>query len=107
MGSGKTTIGKYLSEKSYIPFFDLDTYIETKEKLSITDIFDKKGEIYFRKIEHLYLKEFLQDNDSYVLSLGGGTPCYAGNMDIIKEHTDIHSFYLQHKYHFCSNPNKM
>lgn len=95
MGSGKTTIGKYLSKKSYLPFFDLDTYIESQEKLSITDIFDQKGEIYFRKVEHRYLKEFIANNDSYVLSLGGGTPCYAGNMNIIKEQTDIHSFYLQ------------
>ncbi|MFY0630993.1 MAG: shikimate kinase [Flavobacteriaceae bacterium] len=95
MGSGKTTIGKHLAKKSYLPFFDLDSYIESKEKLSITDIFDQKGEIYFRKIEHRYLKEFIENNDSYVLSLGGGTPCYAGNMNSIKEQIDIHSFYLQ------------
>lgn len=95
MGSGKTTIGKYLSKKLYLPFIDLDSYIETQVKLSISEIFETKGEIYFRKIEHLYLKEFLDKNDSYVLSLGGGTPCYAGNMDVIKEQSSIHSIYLQ------------
>lgn len=95
MGSGKSTIGNFLSKKLYTPFFDLDSYIESKEKRSINDIFKEKGEIYFRKVEHLYLKEFLENNNSYVLSLGGGTPCYAGNMNLIKEYTDIHSFYLQ------------
>ncbi len=95
MGSGKTTIGKFLAEKLYLPFFDLDKYIEDKEKNSISEIFKEKGEIYFRKIEHLYLKEFIENNDSYVLSLGGGTPCYAGNMDVIQNNEDILSIYLQ------------
>ncbi|MFD2567707.1 shikimate kinase [Pseudotenacibaculum haliotis] len=95
MGSGKTTIGKQLSKKVYAPFYDLDHYIESREGASISEIFKTKGEIYFRKIEHTYLKEFLQENDSYVLSLGGGTPCYAGNMDIILQEESAHSIYLQ------------
>lgn len=95
MGSGKTTVGKVLAKKLYLPFFDLDKYIESKEQMSISDIFNQKGEIYFRKVEHLYLKEFIANNESYVLSLGGGTPCYAGNMDIISSHEEILSFYMQ------------
>lgn len=95
MGSGKTTIGKQLSKKLFVPFFDLDHYIESREGASISDIFKEKGEIYFRKIEHLYLKEFLSEKDSYVLSLGGGTPCYAGNMDVILSNTNVTSCYLQ------------
>ena len=58
MGSGKTTIGKELANKLYVPFFDLDHYIEQKEGDSISNIFKKKGEIYFRKIEHKYLSVF-------------------------------------------------
>lgn len=95
MGSGKTTIGKKLSKKLYVPFFDLDHYIEQKEGISISEIFKTKGEIYFRKIEHTYLKEFLAEKDEYVLSLGGGTPCYAGNMDVILNEKEVTSVYLQ------------
>ena len=95
MGSGKTTIGKKLAKKVYTPFYDLDQYIESREGASIAQIFDTKGEIYFRKIEHKYLKEFLQEKEEYVLSLGGGTPCYAGNMNVILDEKETISVYLQ------------
>tara|TARA_R110002074_G_scaffold79064_8_gene178530 strand:+ start:1110 stop:1628 length:519 start_codon:yes stop_codon:yes gene_type:complete len=95
MGSGKSTIGKKLADKIYHKFTDLDTYIENKEDKTIPEIFNEKGEIYFRKAEHKYLQEFLSENDSFVLSLGGGTPCYAGNMDIIINQNGVISFYLQ------------
>ncbi len=51
MGSGKSTIAHLLSEKTQIPAFDLDKIIEERTKLSIKNIFDQKGEIYFRKLE--------------------------------------------------------
>jgi shikimate kinase len=95
MGSGKTTVGKKLAKKLYLPFHDLDQYIEKREGATIAEIFDTKGEIYFRKIEHKYLKEFLSETDKYVLSLGGGTPCYAGNMQVILNEADVRSIYLQ------------
>lgn len=95
MGSGKTTVGKKLAKKSYTAFYDLDHYIESREGATIAEIFKNKGEIYFRKIEHKYLKEFLEEKDEYVLSLGGGTPCYAGNMDIILNQEGVQSVYLQ------------
>lgn len=95
MGSGKTTVGRQLAKKLFIPFFDLDQYIQKREGASIATIFKEKGEIYFRKIEHRYLKEFLENKEFYVLSLGGGTPCYAGNMDLIKSSSDVNSVYLQ------------
>ena len=95
MGSGKTTIGAQLAKKLYQNFTDLDEYIEKEENKTITEIFKEKGEIYFRKIEHTYLKKFINENDTYVLSLGGGTPCYANNMNIISKETDLHSIYLK------------
>jgi len=95
MGSGKTTVGKQLAKKLYTSFYDLDHYIESKEEATIAEIFDTKGEIYFRKIEHKYLKEFLAEKDEYILSLGGGTPCYAGNMDYILNQSEVTSIYLQ------------
>ena len=95
MASGKSTIGKILAEKMKISFIDLDTYIEEKEKMSVSDVFKEKGEIYFRKQEHVYLKELLDKKEDFVLSLGGGTPCYAGNMNVLLSYDDVTSIYLK------------
>ncbi len=95
MTSGKTAVGKTLSKKLFLPFIDLDKYISEKEQLSISEIFKTKGEIYFRKIEHTYLKELLASKENFVLSLGGGTPCYAGNMDLIITNPYTTSIYLE------------
>ncbi|MCL4143323.1 UNVERIFIED_CONTAM: hypothetical protein GTU68_025939 [Idotea baltica] len=94
MASGKSSIGKKLSKMLSMKFLDLDDYIIEKEKMSISEIFEAKGEIYFRLIEHKYLKEILAEQNDFILALGGGTPCYANNMDeIIK--SDVLSIYLQ------------
>ncbi|CAI8393302.1 MAG: Shikimate kinase [Flavobacterium sp. SCGC AAA160-P02] len=95
MGCGKTTIGKKLSNSLYLDFTDLDQYIEKREQKTISEIFNERGEIHYRKIESNYLKEFIDEHDSYVLSLGGGTPCYGKNMEEIMSHRDIISIYLQ------------
>ena len=95
MGSGKTTVGIQLAKKLFLNFTDLDEFIEEKEQKSIKEIFEQKGEIYFRKIEHKYLKQFIKENESFVLSLGGGTPCYAGNLDLILKDEKSLSFYLR------------
>lgn len=83
MASGKSTISKILANKLKINTIDLDNYIAEKEGDTIKNIFFKKGEIYFRKIENIYLKELLKSENDFVLALGGGTPCYANNMDLI------------------------
>ena len=95
MASGKSTIGKLLSQSLFLPFIDLDHYIEKKEGKTISEIFKDKGEIYFRYQEHFYLKELLASKGKFVLSLGGGTPCYAGNMNLISENDKTKSIYLQ------------
>ncbi|MBD3723433.1 MAG: shikimate kinase [Flavobacteriaceae bacterium] len=94
MGSGKSTIGKEISKIVGIPFYDLDVIIEKREQTSIKNIFETKGEIYFRKIEHEILNDFLEDNDDFILALGGGTPCYANN-HVFLQNKDISSFYLK------------
>lgn len=94
MGSGKSSLGKLLATELKIPFYDLDAYIEGQENQTIADIFKTKGEIYFRRLEHEKLKELLKENVNMVLALGGGTPCYAGNMDLLLENGT--SIYLQY-----------
>ena len=94
MGSGKSTVGRQLADDLNLPFIDLDNYIEDQLDMSIPDIFSKKGEIYFRKQEHLLLKQLLESDNPMVLSLGGGTPCYSQNMELVKEFTP-NVFYLK------------
>jgi shikimate kinase len=83
MASGKTIIANKLSKKVHLNHIDLDEYITQKENLKISKIFEKKGEIAFRLLENKYLKEILSKDDDLVISVGGGTPCYASNMDLI------------------------
>lgn len=94
MGSGKTTVGKELSKYLGFRFLDLDAYIEDKSGTKIATIFKEKGELFFRKLEHQYLMEVLENNSDIILSTGGGTPCYSGNMDVISKQTN-NVFYLR------------
>lgn len=94
MGSGKTTVGKLLAKDLNLSFIDLDTYIEQSESMTIPQLFESKGEIYFRKKEYVYLKEILAEQNNFVLSTGGGTPCYGDNMKAIIQETE-NNFYLK------------
>ncbi len=94
MGSGKSTIAKLLSEKVQKQLFDLDKIIEERAELSVKEIFEQKGELYFRKLENQILKELIASEKEMVISLGGGTPCYAGNHEMLNGE-NIKSFYLK------------
>mgnify|MGYP001812792178 FL=1 len=95
MGSGKSTVGKVLAERLRLPFTDLDEYIGSEVGMTIPEIFQERGELFFRKKEHEILVELFASGQPRVLSLGGGTPAYAGNMDRVLKATP-NSFYLQH-----------
>ena len=94
MASGKSEIGKLVSKKMNLPFFDLDYLIENELSKSINQIFEEKGEIFFRKKEHELFVAKINSDESYVLSLGGGTPCYANNHELLKN-DGITSIYLK------------
>ena len=87
MGSGKTLVSKELSILNNFKIFDLDTEISKQNNSSIAEIFKKKGEIFFRKIEKEVLEKILSTEKNIILSLGGGTPCYYNNIDSINEKT--------------------
>lgn len=93
MGSGKSTVAGLLSKRTHFVHYDLDKFIENQENDSISNIFQSKGEIYFRKIEALYLEEILSKKEKTIISLGGGTPCYGKNLQTIKN-ADAVSIYL-------------
>ena len=83
MGSGKTSIGLKLSYKLQMAVEDTDKIIESREKMSISDIFATKGEGYFRKLELEVLYEIRNCNGHKIYSLGGGTPVQLQNQSII------------------------
>ncbi len=75
MGSGKSTLGQAIAEGLNIPFFDLDTKIESGENISTNDIFVQHGEKHFRSLEKAYLQSTLKMENG-VIACGGGTPCF-------------------------------
>ncbi|WP_310992644.1 shikimate kinase [Aequorivita marina] len=95
MGSGKSSVGVKLAEVLKIPFKDMDSEIENNQGMSISELFSKKGEIYFRKKEHETLKQLLAQSESFVLATGGGTPCYGDNMTAMLGREDVKTVYLK------------
>lgn len=85
MGCGKTHWGKELGRKLSIPFFDLDDKIKKREEASITEIFDQKGEEYFRLLEKETLHMISESHTTFVMATGGGTPCFYNNIDYLRQ----------------------
>ncbi|MFL9845719.1 shikimate kinase [Flavobacterium rhizosphaerae] len=94
MASGKTTISRLLSHATEIPYADLDHVIEKEAGKSISDIFKDEKEVAFRKREHIALKKLLETKGDLIISLGGGTPCYANNHLFLQE-PNVISIYLK------------
>jgi shikimate kinase len=94
MGSGKSTIAKLLSKSMQYEFLDLDEIIEKEQNASVSTIFEQKGEVFFRKLEHQVLKRILQSESNMILSLGGGTPCFTNNQELLKQE-NICTVYLK------------
>ena len=84
MGSGKSTIGNGLSAIMNIPFFDLDSVIEKQTGFTIDNMFQEKGEHFFREQEHSILTNLKLDSKS-IIAAGGGTPCFFDNHNFMKE----------------------
>jgi len=93
MASGKSLIGKLLAKKMHYEFYDLDKEIEINYGDNISAIFKNKGEIYFRKLETKVLKHLLETKIDCIIAVGGGTPCYGKNIEIINKFAT--SFYLK------------
>lgn len=95
MGSGKSAVGKRLSEEMNLPFKDLDEEIQNAEGMSVPEIFSKKGEIYFRKKENEILKRLLASKQDFILATGGGTPCYADSLSAMLNAEETTTVYLK------------
>ncbi len=84
MGSGKTHWGKIWAKKNGLSFFDLDEEIENTLNESVAQIFDNKGEEYFRESERDHLRKF-ETKTNFILASGGGTPCFFNNLQWMNE----------------------
>lgn len=84
MGAGKSSIGKRLSEKLGLEFFDLDKEIEKQENMTVSNIFAAHGEEYFRKKEAELLSTYL-DKAPHILATGGGAYIPEKNRSLINK----------------------
>jgi shikimate kinase len=82
MGAGKSVVGRRLAKSLNLSFYDLDEEIESHYKMSVSAIFQKYDEACFRKLETSVLESF-SNKDDFVLSCGGGTPCFGENMALM------------------------
>jgi len=80
MGVGKTSLGKKLAKELGWQFVDTDKWIENKIGITISEIFNEKGEDFFREQEKYCLSE-LKSLENCVISVGGGLPCFGENMN--------------------------
>ncbi len=71
MGAGKSTVGRRLAQKMRLPFVDADHEIEVAADMTVTEIFDKFGEPYFRDGERRVIARLI-DGAPKVVATGGG-----------------------------------
>lgn len=88
MGSGKSTVGRALADKLNMKFIDTDSYIEKREGMTISKIFEKYGEEYFRNAEYEVCRE-LSASKGYIISTGGGTLLREKNVAEIKKNGTV------------------
>ncbi len=84
MGSGKSTISAYMAKTYGMKMIELDEEIVHYEGMSIPEIFDCKGEAYFREMESKLLKEYATQ-ENQIISCGGGVVLREQNIKVMKE----------------------
>ncbi len=88
MGSGKSSIGKLLSKKMNLKFLDTDKLIENQENIKIKEIFNSKGQDYFRDLEISILKKIIKTPNA-VIATGGGIVERKENRLLLKKENNV------------------
>jgi shikimate kinase len=112
MGSGKSTQGRQAARRCGIQFLDLDDWIEARHQMRIPDVFNHHGEEVFRMMERDALREVSMAQSHLLISAGGGTPCYHGNMEFMNEEgltiwLDISAARIASRLEFSKRPRPM
>ena len=84
MGCGKSTVGRAYARLVHARFIDMDWYLEEKNHMKITQIFEQYGESVFRRMETECARE-LSAQSGLVIAAGGGTLLYPQNIDALKQ----------------------
>lgn len=100
MGAGKTTVGRDLAKRLQCHFLDLDDEIVESSRRSIPEIFRESGEIGFRELERLTLRELVtglnaprgRGKKGFILAIGGGAFVQPENATLLREHGYISVF---------------
>jgi shikimate kinase len=85
MGTGKTSVGRFVADHLHFQFLDTDELIESRAGKSISDIFAQNGEDTFRDLEQQLVEE-LATRTQTVISAGGGLPVNPENLASLKNH---------------------
>ena len=100
MACGKTTVGQALARQLEGNFIDLDSQVTENEGRSPAQIIDADGEVAFREIETLALRDLLQNRDATVIALGGGTWTTPANRTLVALH-DCLTVWLDAPFELC------
>lgn len=84
MGCGKTTVANALEKRHKLKHIDTDKYIQEQENMTISEIFSRYGEDYFRDKEFEAISR-LSENEGYALALGGGAAQFTRNVKALKD----------------------
>ena len=85
MGSGKSTVGRKAARAVEYNFLDTDALIEKEEGMTISKLFEEKGEPYFREKETETIKRLIAEPKGNIIATGGGLPMKEGNAELLKE----------------------
>ena len=85
MGSGKSTVGRKAAKAVEYTFLDTDVLIEKEEGMTISKLFEEKGESYFREKETETIRRLLAEPKGNIIATGGGLPMKEGNAELLKE----------------------
>ena len=86
MAVGKSAVGRYLAKRLHRRFVDLDRLIEKTAGMKVRDIFEQKGEAYFRQLEKQTLAKLLQ-REGQVIATGGGVVMDDENLALLRKKT--------------------
>ncbi|MFZ1684322.1 MAG: shikimate kinase [Candidatus Zixiibacteriota bacterium] len=88
-GSGKSTVGPLVAKKLKLKFIDTDQQIERRAGLSVADIFAKRGEPSFRRLERAEVRSACESRKSSVIALGGGALLDPGNQRVVVQNAVV------------------